>query len=293
MLIGYFKGSLSAAISTNSGSAAFLTDSDTLFDGRSGMATSASFSSGSAVTGRYTRLAVTQTSDLDATPPWGVVGLVNVQGLPEGTKCVFNGVTQRLVAGKRGELSAWWIPSGVTGATENIDIYNDVNGVASITPGATFAVGEVYTGRIVSLKTLAIDSPPAVDTFDQSAGTQTSGGQDWQLRRKNRRQVIAKLGRFTIAQAHGGSASDLVSGANPAGVIDLETLLDYLGETGLCAVCDYPSEGRGAGSLVNGIRFDQTFMQRRWMLARPTQIGQITRDQPPFHSVQVAFQEAT
>src|SRR5678816_2016326 len=97
-------------------------------DGKSGTATSIKFSTVSATLGQYVEIVCHASSTMDPTPIWGVVGVVNVQGLPEGTKLTFNGVAQRLVADEFGQLNAWWIPNGVTGATEGIKIYNDVNG---------------------------------------------------------------------------------------------------------------------------------------------------------------------
>src|SRR5690242_18384725 len=99
MLIGYGNFTLAATLDASGGTsddAAFLTDSAALFDGRTSTATSVKFSTASATLGQYVEIIVAATSPLDTTPPWGVVGLCNVVGLPEGTKVVFNGVTQRL-----------------------------------------------------------------------------------------------------------------------------------------------------------------------------------------------------
>jgi hypothetical protein len=282
MLIGYFQGSLAFGISTNSGSAAYLTDSSALADGRSGSGATFSFSSGSAATTQYTSLDVTMTSSLDATPPWGVVGLVNVQGLPENTKCTFNGVTQKLTRDAWGELSAWWLPSAVTGASESIRIYNDVNGSHSITPGATCFVGEIFAGRILSLPTLVYDSPPASDLQDPTAFQRSSGAQLRQLMRYPFDLVSAKVGRFSTSDYSGGSLSSIVSGANPAGVIDLRTFRRLLSTLPVCAVCDVPSAGQGDGSGTP--RYSQAWITRNFMLARPINIGQIAMDTAPLWS---------
>jgi len=292
MIFVYFQGTLSAAISTNVGSAAFLTDSGALFSGRSGEGSTFSFSSGTAATTQYTSLDVTMISDLDATPPWGGVGLVNVQGLPEGTKCEFNGVTQRLTRDAWGELSAWWLPSGVTGATESIRIYNDVNGSHSIAPGATVYAGQIFAGRVLSLPTLVYDNPPASDLQDPTAFQRSAGGQLRQLMRYPFDLVTAKLGRFSTSDYSGGSLSSIVSGANPAGVIDLRTFRRILSTTPVCAVCDVPSAGQGDGSGTP--RYSQAWLTRNMMLARPMSIGQIAHDQAPKWSWgPVQFQRAS
>jgi hypothetical protein len=233
-------------------------------------------------------------SPLDAVPPWGCVALVNVQGIPAGTKCVFNGVTQRLVPGPRGELQAIWLVSGATGlGPKSIQIYNDVNGVAAIVPGSTVGVGEVFAGRVMYLPTLAA-SQPASDRIDTTATTITAGGQNWQLMRKPRRSVPAgRLGPFATKDVYGGALSTLVSGANPAGVIDLATLIDFLAVSRLVMVCYTPSAGMGAGTVTGGLRFDQAFMQANWLLARPLALGAAAMDQDPLHTWGPQWQEAS
>ncbi len=292
MIFVYFQGSLSAAISTNVGAAAFLTDAAALFNGRSGDGATFSFSSGAAALTQYTSLDVTMTSTLDTVPPWGGVGLANVQGLPEGTKCTFNGVTQRLTRDAWGELSAWWLPSGVTGSPQSISIYNDVNGSHSIVPGATCYVGEVFAGRVLSLPSLAIDSPPALDLQDPTAFQRSAGGQLRQLMRNPFDLTAAKFGRFSTEDVSGGSLSSIVSGANPAGVIDLRTFRRLLSTTPVCAVCDVPNAGRGDGS--GSPRYSQAWITRNFMLARPMSIGQIGLENNPYWSWSgLSFQRAS
>lgn len=294
MLIGYGDYSMTFALGgSQSPDAAFLTSYTGLNDGRTGSGASATFTGGSQSTSVYAQLQVNVTSPLDATAPWGVIGVTNVHGLPEGTKLSFGGVTQRLTKGPRGELCAWWIPNGVTGGTHYIFIYNDVNGFATISAQQPFFIGEVFVGRIISLPSLVGTSPPVSDAFDPTAHNSSSGGQDWQLMRKPRRIVSANLGYFSTADAKGGSGSSVVSGANPAGVIDIQSLREILLTSSVCAVCDTPSAGEGAGTVTNGIRYDQNFMQGNWMLARPRQLGQIPHSQPPKWSWPVSFMEAT
>jgi len=294
VLIGYGDYQLTFAMGgSQSPDAAFLTDTGALTDGRTGTSTSASFTGGTQGTSVYAQLQINVTSVMDPTPIWGVVGISNVQGLPEGTKLVFNSVTQRLSKGPRGELCAWWL-TNLTGSPHYVFIYNDVGGVASIAAGQVFSIGEVFVGRVIYLPSLVASNPPVADAFDPTAHNSASGGQDWQLMRKPRRIVSANLGYFSTADAKGGSASSVVSGANPAGVIDIQTLRDFLLTVNVCAVCDTPSAGDGAGTVSNGIRFDQSFMQGNWMVARPRPpVSQIQHSQPPLWSWAVSFMQAT
>jgi hypothetical protein len=295
MLIGYGSFALTFALGASGGTAddaAFLTSSTAMADGHTSTATSIKFSTEPATLGQYVEIVVSATSPLDTTAPWGVVGVCNVVGLPEGTKLTFNGVTQRLTYNADGELVAWWIPSGVTGASKSIFIYNDVNGSHSIVPGATFAIGEIFVGRITSLRTLAASSP-SVPLIDPTITDQARAGTLRQVMRTPRRTVTGKLGLFTTTQAKGGTASDLPSGGNPAGTIDVMTLRRLLATTNLCAICDTPSAGHGAGTEVNGIRYDQTAMQQSWMIARPLDIGVIADDAFPYWTWNPTWQAAT
>ena len=83
-----------------------------------------------------------------------------------------------------------------------------------------------------------------------------------------------------------------MSGANPAGKIDIETLIDILSTTRLAMVCPVANKG-GAGTVVNGVRYDQDFMQPNWILARPLAIGGLMMDQDPFWTWAPQWQEAT
>lgn len=282
VLIGYGNYTLSFTITSSPGSSAgtstFLTETDALADGRAGLLTTLEFDTGTAALTQYSEIGVTASSPLDTTAPWGVVGLCNVQGVPEGTKCTFNGVTQRLVADEIGQLNAWWIPNGLnSNASQPLRIYNDVNGSHSISPGATVGIGEIFVGRIIQLRDL-FNSQPQDALNDPTAATTTDGGSDWEVMRKPRGTVSQKLGPFSANDVMGKSASSLVSGANPAGVIDLRTLRGIISTSRKVAVCPFPHAGQGAGSTVNGIRFDQDLMQSTWMLARPLDVGALARD---------------
>lgn len=289
MIFLYGNYTLSFGITTNDGSAAYLTDTAAMNDGRSGLVTSFSFSSGTAALTQYTRLITTITgtgvdNPLLAAPTVGVVGLVNVQGLPEGTKCGVGANFQRLTAGERGELSAWWILNNVTYiAPFGVDIYNDVNGSHDIVPGTTCGVGEIVAGRALYLPSLV--DPTLQDMLqDPTAFSRSSGGQLWQCMRKPFRDYQQTLGRFTVSQARGGSAySDIPSGSYTGSTIDVQTLRGYLATTPFCAVCDMPHKGFSERPAIGnaGIRFDQQFMQPNWMLARPTNPGAIVLDVAP------------
>jgi hypothetical protein len=293
MIIGYGNFALAFAISSTGGGSAFLTSSAALTDARTGSSCSMSWTAGAQTTSSTVTLTVTITSPLDTTAPIGCVGVANVVGLPVGTKVVVNGVTQRLVASERGELGALWFPN-ITGNSTTITFYNDVNGTASITAGATFSVGEIFIGRAMTLPTLTNASgQPLAEIVDPTQFNRSAGGQLWQTMRKPYRQRTVQMGYFTTAEALGGQTSDLVSGANPAGVIDLQTLRGYLATAPVCLICDPPSAGRGAGTVTGGLRYDQTFMQTNWMLGRPADVGQIVMDQAPFWSWTLKVMEAT
>lgn len=299
MIVVFGKYAITWAISANNaGSAAFLTPSSGLNDYRSGSGTSMQFNTATAAIGNFTRVTGTLTSDLDATAVQGAVGVVNVQGLPAGTKIVVNGVTQRLVAGARGELGAWFLPQTASN-TLTVDYYQDVNGATTgITSGQTFATGEIYVGRAISLPTLLDSQYPSTTRFDPNAYTRMAGLQLYQLLRKSVRQFVGTLGRFNNLQAKGGVSGTLYNGNLSSGVMDLEYLRDYLTTAPICAVCDVPyagfsgSQGGGSGVLVNGIHYDQNIMQTNFMLARMTDAGSIAMDAPPLYSWNPQYQEA-
>ncbi len=294
MLIIYGDAALTFSLATDGGTsdaAAILNDPAAMADGHVSTGTSIKFSTDTALLSQYVELIINATSTLDPTPIWGGVGIV-VAGLPEGTKLTFNGVTQRLTYNADGDLVAFWIPTGVTGASKSIFIYNDVNGSHSIVPGTVFVIQEVVVGRIISLRTLA-SSSPSVPLIDPTITDSARAGTLRQVMRVPRRTITGKLGLFTTAQAKGGTASDLPSGGNPSGVIDITTLRRLLSTTKVCAVCDTPSEGLGEGTTVNGITYSQSFMQSNWLIARPLDVGVIADDAFPYWTWSPSFQAAS
>lgn len=291
MLISYGDYTLSFAITGQSGSgAAFLTPSSAMADGRTGTVTAIRWTDGTQNTSSYVEITVTIADPLAATARQGVAGVCNMS-LPAGTRLTCNSVTQRLVAGARGERSSWWLPA-TDSNTMVLRIYNDVNGSSPIVAASEFANGEVYVGRVVSLCTLAQSSPSA-QIQDPTGYSRSDGGQLWQLMRKPYRQVQGTLGRFTTTQAKGGLASDIPAVDAAGTTIDVQTLRERLATTQVIAVCDTPNAGQGSGTVQSGIRYDQTFMQPNWMLARMTDAGSLTLDQWPRWSWQPQFQEAT
>jgi hypothetical protein len=199
-------------------------------------------------------------------------------------------VEQRLTADARLQLNAWALPFA-TGNTLAIKIYNDVNGVASIAANHVFAIGEIFVGRIIRLPTMS--NNPARTLIDPTAYSRSAGGQLHQLMRTPYWQVNAQLGRFTRAQAKGGASSDLPSGGNPSGVIDVQTLMMHLSTAPVCAICDLPFDTLAHRTVTSGIFYDKDFMQANWMLARPSSIGQLVEDATPYLSWSPTFQEAT
>jgi hypothetical protein len=261
-------------------------------DGRTGTVTGIRWTDGTQNTNSYVEITVTIADPLAATARQGVLGVCNVS-LPAGTRLAIvpGSSAQNLVAGARGERSAWWLPAS-NGNTLVFRIFNDVGGTSPIVAASEFSIGEIYVGRVVSLCALASASPSS-QLQDPTGYTRSDGGQLWQLMRKPYRQVQATLGRFTTAQVKGGATSDIPAGDSAGSVIDLQTLRERLATTQVIAVCDMPNAGQGAGTVVSGIRYDQTFMQPNWMLARMTDAGNLTLDQWPRWSWQPQFQEAT
>lgn len=294
MIKGYGDTRLAFAITSTHTNADFLTSTSYLNDGRSGIITSIAWDTGTQSTSVTVTITVTIASPLDTTAAIGVVGICNVVGLPAGIPVTVNGVTQALTAGARGELSAWFIPSGLNSNTLTITFTNSLSGGHPILTGATFGIGEIFVGRVIALPSLVNGSQqPQNDQVDTTAFQRASGAQLYQLMRKPWRQCSATLGPFTATDCFGKSSSTLPSGGNPAGKIDVATLRDYISTSRVIAVCDAPSAGGGAGTLVNGIRYDQSFMQANWMLARPVAIGSIVRNMDPLYTWAPQYQEAT
>jgi hypothetical protein len=293
MLIGFGNYALTFAITGQSGSgAAIITPSSDMADGRTGTTTAIRWTDGTQNTNSYVEFTVTIADPNSGTARQGVFGVCNCS-LPAGTRMAIvpGSYAQRLVAGARGERSAWWLPADNSN-TLVFRIFNDVNGASPIVAASEFSIGEIFVGRVVSLCTLA-QSNSSTDLSDPTAYNRSAGGQLWQLMRKPFRTVSATLGRFSTTQAKGGALSDIPDGSGGSGTMDIQTLRSLLATAPVCAVCDTPSAGQGAGSVQNGIRYDQDFMQTNWMLARPTNAGALTLDPWPKWSWQVQFQEAT
>lgn len=291
MLLGYSPDYvLTFAIGGSASGSAFLEpdDGSALADGRTGVVNTMQWIGGTQNTSSYVEITVTISSATDATAIQGIVGVANVD-LPEGTKLVIGGVTQRLVANERGEMGAWALPM-TTGNSLVIRIYNDVNGVASIAANHEFSIGEIFVGRVINLCTL-VGGNPSADLTDPTAFNRSAGGQLWQNMRKPYRVVSTPIGTFSTADAKGGNASSVDDGAS--GTIDIQRLRAILSTTAVCAVCDTPNEGLGQGTLsMSGIRYDQDVMQVNWMLARPTNPGTLAMTKPPRWTWGPQFQEA-
>lgn len=293
MLIAYGNYTLSVAITGQSGSgAAILTPASALVDGRTGTDTAIRWTDGTQNTNSYVEFTVTIADPYAATARQGAFGVCNCT-LPAGTRMAIvpGSYAQRLVAGERDERSAWWLP-GTNSNSLVFRIFNDVNGSSPIVAASEFAIGEIFVGRCISLCTLA-DSNPSDTLTDPTSSRRSDGGQLWPLMRKTYRSVSATLGRFTTTEVKGGTASPIMDGGSAPAAIDIRTLRSRIATSRVVAVCDTPSAGQGAGSVVDGLRFDQDFMQTNWMVARPTNIGQISLDRWPMWSWPVQFQEAT
>jgi len=305
MIIGYsdyYAASPAAIVLSGSQTPApaFLTSDGGMLmdDARTGTVTSLTMTGGTQSISVYTRLAVTLTSVLDAVPYWGVIGIANVQGLPAGTKIVFGGngvtpsITQRLAPNDRGELGAWAIGGlTISGATNWITIYNDVNGSASLPAASAIGIGEFFVGKAIYLPSL-VESAIADDLLDISQYNRSNGQQLYQLMRKPWREMSQTMGRFTVAQGEGKGQSALPDGSGS--VIDLQTLRAQLVVARKCAVCDVPSQGFAGitTGLTNGFKVDTTMMQASWMVARMTSAGKLSLDSTTRYTWNPTFQEA-
>jgi hypothetical protein len=294
MIHAYGNYNCTAAITSQHTNAAFVTPSSgaNLFSGRTGAGQLCVWDTGTQSTATTVTITLTPTTAYESPAAWGFLGVFNIVGLPAGTKVVVNGVTQRLVAGVRGELNAMFLPQ-IKSATLTVTIFNDVNGAASIVSGTQFYIGQIYPGRAIALPMLLDGTQPSMTLNDPTAYNRASGLQLYQLMRKPYRSGVMQLGRFTVLQARGGASSTLANGDLSGGVCDVSFLRDQIVTKPVCAVCDIPSAGFGGNtSTVNGIKYDQSVMQNSWMLARPTDPGAITLDQPPYMVWNPSYQEA-
>jgi hypothetical protein len=294
MLIGYGGYVCTAAITAQSGSgAAFLTPASALFNGRTGDGASLRWTNGAQTTGSFVEITVTIVSPFgEASPRHGVAAFNNVQGVPANLRTVIDGVTQRLVADSRGQLNSWALPFA-NGATMVTRLFNDDGTVTPpIAAAGTIGIGGMLVGRLIALPTLVVGSNPSRTLIGIPADNRSGRNQNWPLLRNPYWQVQAQLGLFTRAQAKGGLLSNLPSGGNPATTIDIETLQMLLAQAQVCAICDAPSSSLAASTLSNGIRFDQNFMQTNWMIARPSNIGNLSESASPYWTWNPTFGEA-
>lgn len=300
MLIGYGRYTLSISISSSPSGAAFLTSSDALTDGQTGSGTICRWGSGTQNTSSYVKLTCTITSPFgEASPAIGVAGLLNIQGLPEGTLVKAGttdliAVSQRLVAGARGELNSWWIPTTIThGTSWSFWIYNDVNGSADIAADTEFAIGELFISRLTSLPTLI--KTPGENLVDPLAGNYSSGTNRRRTIRKTVRQLFNTVGLFDINDAFGGaSGSSIKSGGYPASNIDLKNLLIELADSNAFAACALPHSRNGIYSTSgDGYLFDPTLIQQTMMLVQPSQLGPIQPVDKGYFTATIRGDEAT
>lgn len=289
MFIGYSDYELTFSISGSHSGAAFVTppDGSSLDNGRLGELQGLRWIDGAQTILSYVEITINIASVRDAVPSIGVVGVANCT-LPVGTKIVCQGITQRLTEDARGNNNAWFLPQ-TTGASTKVRIYNDVNGVAPFTPGMEFGLGLTPVHRVISICTLT-DSPPSRTLQDPSQTARSDSGQAWALMRFPWWVIQAKLGRFSQKQAKGGLLSDIDDGAG--GTIDVQTLMYRLATSRTFCICDTPNAGGGDGTLVNDLRYDQTFMQVNWMCARLGGVGQLQLDPRPRYTWNPTFNEA-
>jgi hypothetical protein len=282
-------------ISDHSG-AGFLTDASALNDFHSGLIASATWNSAVQNTGSYVDLKFESSDD------WiGGVGLVNVQGLPEGllTELLYTDSsgttslgTQNLTQGPNGELGVWYLP--MLGAGEyhlSLRLHNNVDGQAPIAASATWGAGELIVGHALYLPTMLARQPSAT-LVDPTALTTQDAGSVFATMRKPARTNSATLGPFSTPDVNSTNYSTLSDGKG--GAISLRRLQEIFSSSRGMAICDIASAGRGAGVVhVGNGRIDQEFMQENWMLARiQNSGGTITMDQPPKWSWQTNWRQS-
>lgn len=298
MLIGYGNYRLAVTISGSAPGAAFLTDPANMVDGRTGTVTSCRWPGGTQTTASFVRLTISVASPYESIPALGVSGLINVIGLPAGTLVRIGpslpvAVSQRLTPGFRDELSAWVIPtSATTGTTTSIWIYNDVNGVASIPASASFAIGDVFVGRLVGLPTL-LQGSPGGGMIDPTTRSISYGAQFNPRMRKVVRTQSATLGKFSGADAI-GPYSSILDGGNPSQPISVRNLAARIAASPVVAFCAEPHDMQSP-TLVSpgGYRFSPAVIQQSMMLAWPSQIGDVLMTDPPLYTWPLRFTEAT
>lgn len=286
----FIYGDVALTLGISGGDAAFLTDSSALNDFHSGLVCSMSWDTGSQTTSSSVDLTFTT-----STNHIGGVGLVNVQGLPEGllTELIINGVTfgqQRLRRAANGELGAWYLPQDATNTAFRIRLINDVGGSVAVTAGQEFGAGEIIAGHAIYLKTMIKRSPSAA-LNDPTAFTTPDAGSVFASLRKPARLINATLGTFTTADVNSSFYSSIDDGKG--GKISLRRLQEIFSAAQGMAICDIPDAGQGAGSQHGALRYDQEFMQENFLLARiQNQGGSITMDQPPRYSWQTNWRQS-
>jgi hypothetical protein len=296
MIFVYGNCTITWAIASTHSTAAFTTPAAGagLTSGRSGAGQGFTWDVGTQALSTTVTLTGTITNALDATAVQGGIGMFNVQGLPAGTLVTMGGVSQRLVAGERGELNAIVLPQ-IASNTLTVTLTNDVNGSPSIASGASFYIGQIYTGRSIQLPTL-VDNSPTASTFDPTAFNRAGGMQLYQNMRKGARQYSNAIGVFNTTDARGGASGTLYNGNLSTGKMDLQFLRWYLQTSPLCMVCDAPHAGfdqRPAAVGAGLLRYNQAFMQNNFMIARMTAAGDIAMSKPPYWAWSGSqFQEA-
>ena len=286
MIAVYGKYAQSYALSTTNTGFAALTPFTPLTDGRTGGGTSFQWCSGAQTTSTTCTITITLTSDLDATAVIGGVGICNVVGLPAGTLITVNGVAQRLVAGIRGELNAFYLPQ-LSNNTLTIVITNNVNGSASIAASTVFSIGEIVVGRAVQLPTIN-DSPYLTEDLSDPTAYQRSDGQQLYsaMRKPFRGPYTFGVGPFNATQIWGDVASNIYNGNLASGVMDIKSFRNYLVTTPIFLLCDTPYPGQSSVAAVGAgnLRYDVNFMQTNFMPAKLSVPGILTLDKFPFGS---------
>lgn len=299
MLFGIGNYVLSATIGgTGSPAPAALTPLTALFDSRTGSVASMQWGGGAQTTGSYVELTITVASTYASPARIGVIHIANVIGLPEGTKVDINvgTISQRLIAGRRGELGVVIYPNALATNTVKVRFYNDVNGSPSIPALTAFAVGEIFIGGLCGWPLLIDEAPPMEVPVDSTQWQRSDGGQLWQFMRKPIGSMSVALGRVGTLNATGGATlATNPSGLTASGKMDARTLMYLLSTTTAVHLCAYPHKGfRDRGTInANGFYIDPTMASVNGMLARCTGFKNLAMDKPPYFSFGFDIMEAT
>lgn len=127
--------------------------------------------------------------------------------------------TQRIVGGPRGEKTAWLVPSDVATPVVGVEfqIYNDVNGVASIVAGQQFWIGEAVVCPVIDF---CPAQKPSIEIIDPTTFKPTIPGipfrrLNFAIRTDDQSKYIGDYARLIAKIDRGQSAVYVLRWKNP------------------------------------------------------------------------------